>query len=119
MTLMAAAILVELFTSEGCSSCPPADAALARLHQRQPVSGVTLIVLAEHVDYWDNLGWKDPFSDKLFTERQGRYGDRIYTPQAMIDGRIDVLGSDEDGIVRAARAAAQDPHGTVDLARNS
>jgi hypothetical protein len=118
MILAALPILVELFTSEGCSSCPPADAVLARLHEKQPVPGVTLLVLSEHVDYWNRLGWKDPFSDALFTDRQSRYGDRIYTPQAVVDGRIDVLGSDEQGIARAARAAAQEPHGTVRSVRS-
>ncbi|HZX97393.1 MAG TPA: DUF1223 domain-containing protein [Myxococcales bacterium] len=111
----AAAVLVELFTSEGCSSCPPADAALARLQQTQPVPGVQLIVLAEHVDYWNDLGWKDPFSAAQFSARQGLYGSRIYTPQAIVDGRTDVLGSDEEGIARAARSAALEPHGALAL----
>src|SRR5207237_8033389 len=113
MTSLAAAILIELFTSEGCSSCPRADAVLARLHEKQPLAGVQLIVLSEHVDYWDDLGWRDPFSNHLFTDRQSRYGSRIYTPQAVVDGRIDVLGSDEEGIVRAAKAAAAEAHGTL------
>jgi hypothetical protein len=115
MLLAALPILIELFTSEGCSSCPPADAVLARLHQAQPVPGVQFLVLSEHVDYWDNLGWRDPFSQHLFTERQERYGSRIYTPQAMVDGRADVLGSDGDGIARAAKAAAAEPHGSVSV----
>jgi hypothetical protein len=118
MLLAALPILVELFTSEGCSSCPPADAVLARLHQKQPVPGVQLLVLSEHVDYWNNLGWRDPFSDALFSERQSRYGSRIYTPQVVVDGRTDVLGSDEEGIARAARAAAAEPHGTIRSVRS-
>jgi hypothetical protein len=118
MLLAALPILVELFTSEGCSSCPPADAVLARLHQKQPVPGVQLLVLSEHVDYWNNLGWRDPFSDALFSERQSRYGSRIYTPQVVVDGRTDVLGSDEEGIARAARGAAAEPHGTIRSVRS-
>ncbi|HUJ27657.1 MAG TPA: DUF1223 domain-containing protein [Myxococcales bacterium] len=113
LTLAAATVLVELFTSEGCSSCPPADAVLARLSAEQPVSGVRLVMLAEHVDYWDDLGWRDPFSDHLFTERQSKYGDRMYTPQAVVDGRFDVLGSDGAGIRKAAASAASEPHGGV------
>ena len=120
MLLAALPILVELFTSEGCSSCPPADAVLARLAEKQPAPGVQLLVLSEHVDYWNNLGWRDPFSDGQFTDRQSRYApvvarSRVYTPQAVVDGRLDVLGSDEDGIVRAAAAAAGEPHGEVRL----
>ena len=120
MLMAALPILVELFTSEGCSSCPPADAVLARLAEKQPAPGVQLLVLSEHVDYWNSLGWRDPFSDGQFTDRQSRYAaavarNRVYTPQAVVDGRLDVLGSDEDGIVRAATAAAADPHGEVRL----
>ena len=70
------------------------------------------------MDYWNNLGWRDPFSDALFTDRQSRYGSRIYTPQAVVDGRIDVLGSDEEGIIRAAKAATADPHGVLRIGRS-
>ena len=113
--LLATAILLELFTSEGCSSCPPADALLARLSQSQPVAGVTLVVLSEHVDYWNDLGWKDPFSSARFSERQTRYGRRAYTPQAVVDGREDMVGSDEGAIRSAAQAAGAKPHGLVQL----
>src|SRR5256886_15460207 len=116
--ILAAAVLVELFTSEGCSSCPPADAVLARLHREQPVPGVQLIVLSEHVDYWNSLGWKDPFSAAVFSDRQGRYGGHIYTPQAVVDGRADVLGSHERAIVRPVTAAGRWPHRTPPLAPN-
>jgi hypothetical protein len=108
-------VVVELFTSEGCSSCPPADQLLIKLAKEQPVPGVQIIPLGMHVTYWDQLGWKDPASLKLATERQQGYGrvfgeDRVYTPQAVIDGRDELVGSDESGLKRAIARAANQPH---------
>jgi hypothetical protein len=105
------AVLVELFTSEGCSSCPPADVLLARLDQLQPVAGVTVIPLEEHVDYWDRLGWRDPFSSAEVTARQQHYAELLrvegpYTPQMVIDGRREFVGNDsQQALSELANAA--------------
>jgi hypothetical protein len=107
-------VVAELFTSEGCSSCPPADRLLETLLHQQPASGVYVIPLSEHVDYWDHQGWKDPFSSAQFTDRQKLYGlrfnvDSIYTPQLVIDGTSEFVGSDERELKRALAKAAGEP----------
>lgn len=91
-------ILVELFTSEGCSDCPPADTFLRVLDSTQPIAGAQLIVMEEHVDYWDDQGWRDPFSSHAFTLRQESYVQRMrlaspYTPQMVVDGAYEFVGS--------------------------
>jgi len=113
-----APILVELFTSEGCSDCPPADALLEKLIAGQPASGVAIIGLGQHVDYWDRLGWKDRFSSAALTERQQLYQARfrtesIYTPQMVVDGRVEFVGSDTNAARRAIERASTWPHGLV------
>jgi hypothetical protein len=97
--------VVELFTSQGCSSCPPADALLGELTRRADV-----LPLAFHVDYWNRLGWKDPYSSADSTARQRAYARlldlrTIYTPQMVVDGRIDVVGSERAAVLKAIEAA--------------
>ena len=94
--------VVELFTSQGCSSCPPADALLGELAKRPDV-----VALGFHIDYWDGLGWKDPFSTPQSTERQRayarRFGGQIYTPQLVVDGTIEMVGSRREEVLAALR----------------
>ncbi len=105
--------LVELFTSQGCSSCPPADALLARLAEEPGV-----VALSFHVDYWDYLGWRDPYASPAFSERQRRYaralGDRVYTPQVVVNGTASLVGSREPQ-VRAAIDRAKTRQASVQI----
>ena len=101
-------VVVELFTSEGCSSCPPADAYLSELSQQRS----DILPLAFHVTYWNSLGWKDPFSLDVATQRQAEYGQRFgdgsYTPEMVVDGTTAFVGSDRssaEAAIQKAKAA--------------
>ena len=108
-------VIVELFTSEGCSSCPPADELLRRVHLREPSEGQLIVGLSEHVTYWNTLGWQDPYSQELFTRRQEVYASRFsldgpYTPQMVLNGRDQFVGSDTGALRRALHADEQRKH---------
>jgi hypothetical protein len=108
-------VILELFTAEGCSSCPPADDVLTRLVKEQPVAGAQIVALGEHVDYWNDLGWRDAFSSAEFSARQSEYATRVfhsdarYTPQLIIDGHAQLVGSDYRAATAAIEAAARQP----------
>src|SRR5580692_606366 len=113
-------VIVELFTSEGCSSCPAADRLLSRLEQTQPVTGAQVIAIEEHVDYWNQLGWTDPFSSPQFRARQNDYAvafhaNNIYTPQMVVNGQTEFVGSDMTRAMHEIGAAAQAATTAVDL----
>jgi hypothetical protein len=105
-------VVVELFTSEGCSSCPPADAVLLQLSQ-SGLKGEEVILLGEHVDYWNYIGWTDRFSSKQFSQRQSDYAGalraEVYTPQMVIDGREQFVGNDAAEVASRIVAAAKRP----------
>jgi len=115
-----APVLVELFTSEGCSSCPPADSLLGKLDGLQPVSGAQAIVLSEHVDYWNHDGWKDAYSSSFFTDRQKDYVRRLgvkeaYTPQMIVNGEAELNGSDGPKVLAAVEKARGDVKAPVQI----
>lgn len=115
-----APVLVELFTSEGCSSCPPADAALLRLAEQQPLDGIEIIAVGEHVDYWDYLGWPDRFATAEFSELQRNYArtrrdGRVHTPQIVVNGDAMAVGNRESVVKALARRAAQDAPQWLDV----
>src|SRR5712692_3755193 len=119
-----AEVVVELFTSEGCSSCPPADALLARLSEQLTLGKAQVIALEEHVDYWDELGWKDPFSSHDWTARQYAYAGVLgngnpYTPQMIVDGSLEFSGSREPKARQSIAEAAAQKKTTVTLSKGA
>jgi hypothetical protein len=114
-------VVVELFTSEGCSSCPSADAVLRQLEADQAVPGVEVIALGQHVDYWNRLGWRDPFSSPQLTDRQRNYaaalGTNTYTPQAVVNGQVELVGSQRAKLTQAITDAARAPRAAITLRR--
>lgn len=115
-------VVIELFTSEGCSSCPPADQLLARLENEQPVVQADILVMEEHVDYWDQQGWRDPFSAPFYTQRQQEYAfaftsEDVYTPEMVVDGRPGFTGSDGRRALQAIRDSAAASHAFVSIRR--
>jgi hypothetical protein len=113
-------IIIELFTSEGCSSCPPADVLLMQLEEKQPVAGAQIIALSEHVDYWNRLGWADPYSSALFSQRQSEYSQAfglrdIYTPQMVVDGKAEFVGSNIKRAHELITEAVNAPKAKLDI----
>ena len=117
----ASPVIVELFTSQGCSSCPPADQVLMQLDRERVVSGAPVIALSQHVDYWNQLGWRDPYSSAQFSQRQGEYSeafgrDGVYTPQMVVDGRAEFVGSSMTKAREAIARASRLPKAKVQIA---
>ena len=113
-------VVVELFTSEGCSSCPPADALLKEISEKQSVPGAQVVALEEHVDYWNHLGWRDPYSTAEFSQRQSDYAhvfgtDGVYTPQMIVDGQSEIVGSRSAAAREAIQKAASRPKAEITL----
>src|SRR5436305_10774814 len=108
------AVVVELFTSEGCSSCPPADELLSRISGQESANGAAIIPLGFHVDYWNYLGWQDRFSSHAYSERQRQYAQRFklegpYTPQMVVDGANEFVGNSSSRAQTSIAEAATQP----------
>jgi hypothetical protein len=113
-------VLVELFTSEGCSSCPPADRVLSSLARDQGIAPARVIALGFHVDYWDYLGWKDRFASAAFSRRQEAYARQFkinstYTPQMVVDGALEFVGSNRVNAIDAVKKNAASPKPVVSM----
>lgn len=114
------AVLVELFTSEGCSSCPPADELLRKIDGKHTSDGPLIVGISEHVNYWDHGGWKDPFDSSAITDRQNQYAEKFrldspYTPQIVVNGRVQLVGSDAKALLQAIGNAQPEPAATVKI----
>jgi hypothetical protein len=110
-----AVAIVELFTSEGCSSCPPADALLRQIHGKRTAEGQLIVGISEHVTYWNHLSWKDPYSAEVFTNRQNTYASRLspegpHTPQMVLNGHDQFVGSNGAALEQALRNDSQRKH---------
>jgi len=113
-------VIVELFTSEGCSSCPPAEEFVKRISEDQPIAGVEVVALEQHVDYWNHQGWTDPYSSPEFTQRQNAYTyvlpkGGVYTPQIIVDGSTEISGNRRKQASEAIQRAASLPKAHVTL----
>lgn len=113
-------VLLELFTSEGCPTCPPADANLAFLEREQPFAGTEVVTLALHVDYWNSVNWKDVYSSPLFSRRQKIYEmalkvDQSYTPQMVVDGQIEFTGVNMAKAQKAILEAAKTNKAAIEI----
>lgn len=115
-------VVVELFTSQGCSSCPPADRVLSILNKTQPVAGADIVTLSLHVDYWDSPSWKDEFSHLMYSKRQDIYSAQFrgenYTPQMVVDGANPFVGSNMKQAQKLISDAAKAPKAKIELVQN-
>lgn len=117
-------VVVELFTSEGCSSCPPADALLLKLENEQAIAGTQIVAIEEHVDYWNQLGWSDPFSSSAWTARQEEYSyafkqNGAYTPEMVVAGRNPFVGSRQDLAAKAIQEVRAQQSVSVQVSKSA